>query len=92
MASKGTPWSSAWAAASSTREAQREQLDLVQKLNKERLKRDPRSDQIEGVIESYELAFRMQAEMPDLMDIAGEKPKTLEMYGIGKGNDDFARQ
>ncbi|MBM4109916.1 MAG: DUF1501 domain-containing protein, partial [Phycisphaerae bacterium] len=39
-----------------TREAQREQLDLVQKLNKERLKRDPRSDQIEGVIESYELA------------------------------------
>jgi uncharacterized protein (DUF1501 family) len=46
------------------------------------------------VIESYELAFRMQAEMPDLMDISDEKPKTLEMYGIGagNGNDDFARQ
>jgi uncharacterized protein (DUF1501 family) len=34
----------------------------------------------------------MQAEMPDLMDLAGEKPKTLEMYGIGRGNDSFARQ
>jgi uncharacterized protein (DUF1501 family) len=54
--------------------------------------RDRSEDQIEGVIESYELAFRMQAEMPDLMDLAGEKPKTLEMYGIGKGNDSFARQ
>ena len=75
-----------------TTEAQREQLDLVQRLNKERLKRDRSDDQIEGVIESYELAFRMQAEMPDLMDLADEKPKTLEMYGIGTGNDDFARQ
>ena len=77
-----------------TTAAQREQLDLVQRLNKERLKRDKSDDQIEGVIESYELAFRMQAEMPDLMDISDEKPKTLEMYGIGagNGNDDFARQ
>lgn len=75
-----------------TADAQREQLDLVQKLNRTRLMRDRSEDQIEGVIESYELAFRMQAEMPDLMDLAGEKPKTLEMYGIGKGNDSFARQ
>jgi hypothetical protein len=75
-----------------TTAAQREQLDLVQRLNKERLKRDRSDDQIEGVIESYELAFRMQAEMPELMDIADEKPKTLEMYGIGQQNDGFARQ
>ena len=75
-----------------TTEAQREQLDLVQRLNKERLKRDRSDDQIEGVIESYELAFRMQAEMPELMDISDEKPKTLEMYGIGQQGDGFARQ
>ena len=75
-----------------TADAQREQLDLVQRLNKGRLSRDRSDDQIEGVIESYELAFRMQAEMPELMDIAGEKQKTLEMYGIGQGNDEFARQ
>ncbi|MBM4099987.1 MAG: DUF1501 domain-containing protein [Planctomycetes bacterium] len=75
-----------------TAEAQRDQLDLVQRLNKERLKRDRSDDQIEGVIESYELAFRMQAEMPELMDISDEKPKTLEMYGIGGQGDGFARQ
>ncbi len=72
--------------------AQREQLDLVQRLNKERAKRDASDKLVDGVIGSYELAFRMQAEMPDLMDISGEDRKTLEMYGIGSGNDAFARQ
>ncbi|MDI9411804.1 MAG: DUF1501 domain-containing protein [Bacteroidia bacterium] len=76
-----------------TREAQREQLDLVQKLNKERLKRDPRSDQIEGVIESYELAFRMQMEVPDVLDVSDEDPKTLALYGIGEQETDgFGKQ
>jgi hypothetical protein len=71
---------------------QREQLRFVQLLNKERMRRTDDDDQVEGVIESYELAFRMQAEMPDLMDVAREDRKTLEMYGIGEGDDGFARQ
>ncbi|MFZ9688640.1 MAG: DUF1501 domain-containing protein [Phycisphaerales bacterium] len=76
-----------------TRETQREQLDLLQKLNKERLKRDPRSDGIEGVIESYELAFRMQMEVPDVLDVSDEDPKTLALYGIGdQQTDGFGRQ
>lgn len=75
-----------------TDKAQREQLDLVQKLNRERLHKDGGDDAVEGVIGSYELAFRMQAEMPDLMDLSKESQKTKEMYGIGKGNDSFARQ
>jgi hypothetical protein len=73
--------------------AQREQLDLVQRLNKERLKREKQDRELEGVIESYELAFRMQAEVPDLVSFADEDKKTLEMYGVGKDpTDDFARQ
>jgi len=73
--------------------AQREQLDLVQRLNKERLKREKQDRELEGVIESYELAFRMQAEVPDLVSFADEDKKTLEMYGVGKEpTDDFARQ
>jgi hypothetical protein len=72
--------------------AQRKQIDLVQALNRERQRRDRSDDQVDGVIESYELAFRMQAEMPDLMDLSDEKPKTLQAYGIGTGRDDFARQ
>ncbi len=76
--------------------AQREQLDLVQRLNKEHMKQakeDPQTKQsLDGVIESYELAFRMQAEVPDLIDFSQESKATLEMYGIGTGNDKFARQ
>jgi len=73
--------------------SQREQLDLVQRLNRERLKREKTDRELEGVIESYELAFRMQAEVPDLVDFADEDKKTLEMYGVGKEpTDDFARQ
>ena len=73
--------------------AQREQLDLVQRLNRERLKREKQDAQLEGVIESYELAFRMQAEVPDLVSFDDEDKRTLEMYGVGKQpTDDFARQ
>ena len=73
--------------------AQREQLDLIQRLNKERLKREKQDRELEGVIESYELAFRMQAEVPDLIDFSDESAKTLEMYGVGKEpTDAFARQ
>ncbi len=76
--------------------AQREQLDLLQRLNKEHLrisKDDPATrNAIEGVIESYELAFRMQAEVPELLEIANESKATLEAYGIGSGDDRFARQ
>jgi hypothetical protein len=73
--------------------AQREQIDLIQRLNKERLKREKQDRELEGVIESYELAFRMQAEVPDLVDLSDEKKATLDMYGVGKEpTDAFARQ
>ncbi|MFM7133909.1 MAG: DUF1501 domain-containing protein [Planctomycetota bacterium] len=73
--------------------AQREQIDLIQRLNRERLKREKQDRELEGVIESYELAFRMQAEVPDLVDLADEDKKTLELYGIGEQpTDSFGRQ
>lgn len=74
-------------------EAQRVQLDLVQSMNRERLAKDQYNPRIEGVIESYELAFRMQSELPDVMDIAGESEATKKLYGIGdRATDDFGRQ
>lgn len=49
--------------------------------------------QVEGLIESFELAFRMQAETPRVMDIAGESAATLKMYGIGQPDtDEFGTQ
>jgi hypothetical protein len=72
---------------------QRKQLDLVQTLNRDRLAQDKVNTELEGVIESYELAFRMQTAIPRLMDLRDESPSTLEMYGIGRGpTDAFGRQ
>lgn len=72
---------------------QRKQLDLIQDFNREQLAQAQLDAQLEGVIESYELAFRMQSEVPKLTDLEGESQATLEMYGVG-GNltDDFGRQ
>lgn len=74
--------------------AQREQLDLVQALNKSRLQLDGGvSPEVEGVIESYELAFRMQAEVPKVMDLSKETTTTKALYGIGEtATDTFGRQ
>ncbi|MFG0296058.1 MAG: DUF1501 domain-containing protein [Maioricimonas sp. JB045] len=73
---------------------QREQLDVIQALNERMARRDPSDSQINGVIESYELAFRMQSELPAVMNLSDETPATLESYGIGDGNpsDNFGRQ
>jgi len=72
---------------------QRRQLDLVQSMNKDLLKRSKKHVELEGVIESFELAFRMQTTVPEVMDLKGESKNTLEMYGIGAGQSDrFGRQ
>jgi len=67
---------------------QRANLDFLGSLNRMHLKRHPEHDELNARIESYELAFRMQAEMPEAIDIDSEDPKTLEMYGIGGENKD----
>lgn len=41
-------------------------------------------------IAQYEMAFRMQASVPDLMEIRGEDPNTLELYGCVPGDGSFA--
>ena len=76
-----------------TASAQRMQLDFIQGLNRHALQRDPHSPGIEGAIESLELAFRMQADMPRVIDINGETAATRALYGIGEqGTDNFGRQ
>lgn len=71
---------------------QRRQLDLIRGLNEQRLAREPHQPEVEGMIESFELAYRMQSEVPGVLDLAKESAETLELYGIGKGNDLFAKQ
>ena len=72
---------------------QRRRIDLIQRINRRQLQRLETDQQMEGVIESFELAFRMQAETPKLVNIADESKQTLALYGIGeKTTDRFGRQ
>jgi len=77
-----------------SREGQRAQLDLVQSLNRRKLQRDTYHPEIEGAIESFELAFRMQDEVPGVLDMRSEPESIRKLYGVGSGltTDRFARQ
>src|SRR4029079_2251736 len=47
---------------------------------------------MDGVVDSFELAFRMQAETPKLVGLSGETAETLKLYGVGgKDTDKNAR-
>lgn len=66
-----------------SRARMRSNLDLLNALNQQHLEaRVDRSD-LEARIQSYELAFRMQAEVPGILDLEGETQTTLDSYGIG---------
>lgn len=66
------------------RSSQRTQLDLLARLNEATLHQEVHQPQVEGIMQSYELAFRMQSSMPNLMDLSRETQATKEMYGIGE--------
>ena len=72
---------------------QRMQLDFLQSLNRDAAKGNPSNSQLEGVIESYELGFRMQSAVPAVMNLSSESARTLKSYGVGETlTDEFGRQ
>ena len=72
---------------------QRRQLDLLERRNRRQLAEIGHDARLEARIQSYELAFRMQMEAPQVMDISEESQDTLDLYGIGvEPTDDFGRQ
>ena len=70
--------------------AQREALDAINAMNRERLAvtGDP---EIATRIHSFEMAYRMQASAPDLMDLSTEPQSVLDMYGVEPGKASFAK-
>jgi hypothetical protein len=68
---------------------QRESLDVVGRLNRARLDvvGDP---EIATRINSFEMAYRMQASAPELMDVSKESKQTLALYGAEPGKPSFA--
>ena len=72
---------------------QRRQIDLVQSMNRELGATPSAPDQLDGVIQSYELAFKMQDKVPELLDITKEPQSVLDAYGVKPGPAGaFARQ
>jgi hypothetical protein len=71
------------------RELQGDTLEAIRRLNQKRLGRvgDP---EIATRINSFEMAYRMQASAPELMDLSREPKNTLELYGAEPGKPTFA--
>ena len=72
---------------------QRKQLELIQSLSVEHLNNVSADPNIEGLIDNYEQAFRMQSTMPEILSLDDETQETLSLYGIGSEvTDNFGRQ
>jgi len=75
-----------------TMDKQREHLDLLRDFNQMQLKNTENS-RLEGLIESYELAFRMQTSVPNVISLNNESKETLDQYGINdKATAKFGKQ
>jgi hypothetical protein len=74
-------------------DVQRRQLDLVQALNAEQRLNAPGDSEVDAVIQTYELAWKMQQNAPDILDLSRETQATHKLYGIGDpATDNFGRQ
>ncbi|MCC6509054.1 MAG: DUF1501 domain-containing protein [Pirellulaceae bacterium] len=75
------------------RAQQQADLALIDSFNRAQQAQHPDDEAIEGVIESYELAFKMQSELPGVLNLQSESAATQKLYGIGdRTTDDFGRK
>ena len=69
----------------------RKTLDLIRKLNEQTLAED--EDEFGARIKAYDLAFRMQMEAPEVLDLGNEPQETLDLYGVGvEPTNDYGRR
>ena len=74
-------------------QGQRSSLDLIKSLNQEHFALRQNESELEARIESYELAFRMQAAARNVVDLSRESKKTHERYGLDNPRtEDFGRK
>ena len=67
-----------------SRNEQRSTLDLVQSLNRRHLEQRLQDDELSARMRAYELAFRMQAAAPELVDLSQESAQTQTLYGMDR--------
>jgi hypothetical protein len=72
---------------------QRMELDLLREMNSDQLARTGPDQALEGRIQAFELAFRMQTAAPELQDVADETASTQQLYGLDDPRtQNFGRQ
>ena len=72
---------------------QRAQLDLLAEINRSHLIETGPDPELEARIQSFELAFKMQTEAPQVFDLSGETPATRQLYGLDDPKTEtFGRQ
>jgi hypothetical protein len=72
---------------------QRKQLDFLAKINRDHLAVSGPDSALEGRINSFELAYRMQSTMPEAQDVGGESDATKKLYGMDQPvTENFGRQ
>ena len=90
---KGTPILNIDPPPGVSRYHQRASLDLIRKFNEEHREAQSNQDELSARMANYELAYRMQMEVPDVINIDDEDEKTRELYGIGRQETDaFGRK
>ena len=76
-----------------SRSLQRRQLDMLREISRDHLSQTGPNLELEGRIDSFELAFRMQTEMPEVQDITDETATTRRLYGLDEpATANFGRQ
>ena len=90
---RGTPIDNLLAPKELSGSRQRRQLDLLARLNKSHLERNPAENELAARIESFELAYRMQLAAPEAMNLEAEPKHLRRMYGLdNKKCAHFAKQ
>ena len=81
---RGTPILDLQPAEGISREHQRANLDVLARINARHMAEHPGQDELAARVASYELAFRMQMQVPGVLDIEQEDKSTRALYGIGE--------
>jgi hypothetical protein len=90
---QGAPIDNLDRAADMNERQQRQQLDLIAKLNRRHLEQTPGEPELSARVETFELAYRMQMAAPEAIDINKETAATHRLYGIdNKKCTHFAKQ
>jgi hypothetical protein len=79
--------------AAKARDLQRMELDLIRRMGETHAERAGPDSTLDARLRSFELAFRMQAEAPPVLDLRDEREATLRLYGVDqKETSNFGRQ